>query len=256
MIATRYLLREAARCIQAGPSLASKWRRFHYAPLSLWARRPRQAALFVAVRPYTMLPYGRMERLYGLAEQCNREKIPGAFVQCGVWKGGSAAVLADQAERSARRLFLFDSFQGCPPPGPNDVSVHGRRGEIGEATASQWDVEGLLMRLGICPYDACACERWLHVVPGCLEETLPIVEGRIGRIALLHLDVDWYKSTKVCMEYLYDRVTSGGFIYADDYGYWPAVKQAVQEYFWRRNKPMPVVQWGDHTGVWWRKGCS
>ena len=170
-IPTSRLLREAARCIQAGPSLASKWRRFHYAPLSLWLRHPRRAALFVAVRPYTMLPYARLSHLYALADQCNRDRIPGAFVQCGVWKGGSAAVMADRAVQSYRDLFLFDSFKGCPSPGPYDVSMSGRVGSVGEAAAKFTDVDGLFVRLGICPNDR--WENWVRVLPGWFHEPLP-----------------------------------------------------------------------------------
>jgi len=247
MIQARYLLREAIRCIQAGPSLASKWRRFHYAPLSLWARRPRQAALFVAARPYTMLPYGRMERLYGLAEQCTREKIPGAFVQCGVWKGGSAAVLADLAERSDRRLFLFDSFQGCPPPGPNDVSVHGRPGLAGEAAAAMQDVTGLLRRLGM------NMNRHVWIYPGWFDRTVPDTAAVIGRIALLHLDCDWYDSVRSCMASLYPRVVSGGYVVVDDYFYWRGARMAVGDYFGRSGDPRPAVHRVDHAGAWWRK---
>ena len=245
MIQASRLLREAARCIQAGPSLASKWRRFHYAPLSLWLRHPRRAALFVAVRPYTMLPYARLSHLYALADQCNRERITGAFVQCGVWRGGSAAVLASLAAN--RSVELFDSFQGCPPPGREDVSMHGRRGEAGEAEASRQDVLGLLRRLGM------NMNRLVTINEGWFHYTVPATSQRIDTIALLHLDCDWYESTKVCLEHLYPKVVSGGFVYVDDYGYWPAVQQAIEEYFWKRKEPVPVVRWVDHTGAWWRK---
>lgn len=246
-IQTRHLFREAARCIQAGPSLASKWRRFHYAPMSLWVRHPRQAALFVAVRPYTMLPFARMERLYALADQCNRDRIPGAFVQCGVWKGGSAAVLADLAEQGGRRLFLFDSFQGCPTPGPDDVSMHGRPGQVGEAESGLQDLTGLLRRLGLHLY------RHIRICPGWFDATLATVAPEIGNIALLHLDCDWYESTKLCLEHLYPKVVTGGVVYCDDLGYWQGVRKALEEYFVRQGDRMPALNWVDYSGAWWRK---
>ena len=49
MIPLRRLFREAARCVLAGPSLASMGRRLAFAPLRLWLTNPRRALLFVAV---------------------------------------------------------------------------------------------------------------------------------------------------------------------------------------------------------------
>ncbi len=245
MIQGSRLLREAARCIQAGPSLASKWRRFHYAPLSLWLRHPRRAALFVAVRPYTMLPYARLANLYEVVTRCIQEDILGNFVECGVWRGGSGAVLASIAYRR-RGVWLFDSFQGCPLPGPEDVSCHGRPGEAGEASAPLRDVVALLHALDL--------ERgWTTIRKGWFADTLPKAKDAIGQIALLHLDCDWYDSVRTCLEELYPQVVSGGFIVVDDFGYWPSVQRAVEEYFWGWGVPLPKVEWVDHTGVFLRK---
>ena len=216
-------------------------------PLSLWLRHPRRAALFVAVRPYTMLPYARLSHLYALADQCNRERIPGAFVQCGIYRGGSAAVLAATALN--RPVQLFDSFQGCPSPGPDDVSMHGRHGEAGEAAASMADVQGLLRRLDMHRNPL------VTIYPGWFHDTIPSAAKEMGPLALLHLDGDWFESTKVCMEHLYPLVVSGGIVYADDMGYWLGTKRAIAEYFVDRGMEMPAVQWVDHTGAWWRKGC-
>lgn len=250
MIPVTRLLRESLRCIQAGPTLCSKWRRLRFVPLSLWLRNPRLALLFVAVRPYTMLPYGRLKVLADLAERCNQENISGAFVQCGVWKGGSAAVLADVAERGDRRLFLFDSFQGCPSPGAADVSMHGRQGQAGEAAASRADVDGLFQQLGISHY--AAWERWLYVIPCWFQATLPKVTPQIEQIALLHLDVDWYESTKVCMEYLYPLVANGGMVMIDDFFYWQGTRKAVLEYLGQGFSRLKTHQ-VDHTCIWFRK---
>lgn len=54
--------------------------------------------------------------------------IPGSFVECGVWRGGSsmliALILLSQASTD-RELFLFDTFEGITPPDPVDCNLHG-----------------------------------------------------------------------------------------------------------------------------------
>ena len=52
----------------------------------------------------------------------------------------------------------------------------------------------------------------------------------IPQIAILRLDGDWYASTMICLEYLYDRVVSGGFVIIDDYGCYDGCRKAVDEF--------------------------
>jgi len=58
-------------------------------------------------------------------------------------------------------------------------------------------------------------------------------------IALLRLDTDWYESTKVELEVLWNRVTVGGVVILDDYDHWEGAKIAVDEFFANRSdKPI------------------
>jgi O-methyltransferase len=50
----------------------------------------------------------------------------------------------------------------------------------------------------------------------------------------LRLDGDWYASTKICLDHLYDKVLKGGFIIVDDYGAYEGCKKAVDEFLARR----------------------
>ncbi len=55
-------------------------------------------------------------------------KIPGAFVECGVWKGGSIMTVAYTLNRLGvrdRDLFLYDTFEGMTEPTEIDVSHYG-----------------------------------------------------------------------------------------------------------------------------------
>jgi hypothetical protein len=49
---------------------------------------------------------------------------PGCVIECGVWKGGSSAGMAEVLGRD-REYFLFDSFQGHVDPQPIDGPAAG-----------------------------------------------------------------------------------------------------------------------------------
>ena len=72
--------------------------------------------LLMKVRKYSQLNSKRLSNLYELTKEIEKKKIRGVFVECGVWRGGSAAVMAfvSQKARSHRKIWLFDSFEGMP----------------------------------------------------------------------------------------------------------------------------------------------
>ena len=66
---------------------------------------------------------------------------------------------------------------------------------------------------------------------GWFQDTVPTQAAKIGPIAVLRLDGDWYASTKVCLDHMYDQVSDGGFIIIDDYGTYDGCRLAVDEFF-------------------------
>jgi hypothetical protein len=56
------------------------------------------------------------------------------------------------------------------------------------------------------------------------------------------LDSQWYESTKICLEKLYDKVVDGGTIIIDDYGHWVGCKNAVDEFRHKHNILNPLIQ--------------
>jgi len=93
-----------------------------------------------------------------------------------------------------------------------------------------------------------------HVIfhKGWFQETLPIDAEKIDKIAILRLDGDWYASTKICLDYLYDKVVSGGFIIIDDYGHYEGCAKAVDEFI--NKKQLKVyMNFVDYTCRYWIK---
>jgi len=81
---------------------------------------------------------------------------------------------------------------------------------------------------------------------------IPEIENEIKEIAVLRLDGDWYDSTMVCLEKLYDKVVVGGVILIDDYGHWVGAKRATDEFRAKRNIVSPLLQ-TDYTEHYWIK---
>jgi len=199
--------------------------------------------LFFKVKPYTMLPYQRLSNVYELSQTIERHKIEGSFVECGVWRGGCAAVMAYVAHKAGnnRTVHLFDSFEGLPEPIEKDGieakiyaenKVGGRLHSIGKCVASREDVAYVLFTLLKLKREN------IVVHQGWFQDTVPSTRGTIGPIAILRLDCDWYESVKICLDYLYDNVTRGGFVIIDDYNSWEGCKRAVDEFL--HNKELKV----------------
>jgi hypothetical protein len=81
----------------------------------------------------------------------------------------------------------------------------------------------------------------LHVVKGWFQESLAKNADAIGPIAVLRLDGDFYASTRVCLEELYDHVVPGGVVIIDDYGVFPGCRRATDEFFEERNLAAPLL---------------
>jgi O-methyltransferase len=196
-----------------------------------------------SILPYTLVSPERIHNLYVLARRIEDEKIPGDVIECGVYKGGTAAILARTATRSkmGRTVWLFDSFQGMPPT--TDIDGNEAKEWVGRLATNPDEVKTVLERAG-------AELSRVRIVPGFYEDTLQTAE--IPKIALLNLDCDWYESVKLCLQRFYDSVVPGGFISFDDYGYWPGCKLAVDEFFKERALPY-TLQKVDDCGRWFQK---
>ncbi|HVH71034.1 MAG TPA: TylF/MycF/NovP-related O-methyltransferase [Candidatus Dormibacteraeota bacterium] len=184
-----------------------------------------------AIRRNTMVDADRIQNLARLAQRVEDEQIPGDVVECGVYKGGTAALLARTVTHSRlpRTLWLFDVFNGMPAATSDDGAE--ATSWVGNLKSSAPRVERLLRRTG-------ADLSRVRIVPGLFQETFPSVH--IPQIALLNLDADWYESVRLCLETFYDAVVPRGFISIDDYGAWPGCRLAVDEFFRARSLSFPL----------------
>lgn len=200
------------------------------------------------VRPaYSMVSPYRLKTLYNLSKRIHQEKISGAIVECGTYNGGSAAVLgvAQKDLSESRDMWLFDSFEGLPPPTENDGSYEREHHFYGWCKGGMEKVHEIFKRLHL-PTDR------LHIVAGWFQDTFPNNVPEIKQIALVHIDADWYESVKICLEYLYPKVAVGGYIAFDDYGFFSGCRKAVHEYLATHGIQAELKTYDG--GVYFRKG--
>lgn len=192
--------------------------------------------IFKFIEPYTMTSIERVHAVIQAVRYVVANDIPGAFAECGVWRGGSAMAMLKALlalDCKTRDLFLFDTFEGMPPPSVNDRDLHGNSAEQLLLNEDRTDASHLW---AVC--DLASARRnvegvgyppeHIHFVKGAVEQTIP--EFAPEKIAILRLDTDWYESTRHELVHLFPKVVPGGVVIIDDYGHWGGARKAVDEY--------------------------
>jgi O-methyltransferase len=203
----------------AADYVASAWDAFSPAEFSRLYRR---------VRKLTMCSNARLRGLHRAVRHVVAHSIPGDVVECGAARGGSAALMGltlRQLGADERTLWVFDTFEGLPPPSAEDPDYEIAAPYTGSCAGSFEEVTQAFRRLGIAEHS--------RLVKGLYEHTL--AAAPVERIAVLHIDADWYLSVRCCLDSLYDKVVPGGVIQFDDYGWWQGARKAVDEFFAARS---------------------
>jgi hypothetical protein len=199
-------------------------------PDDIAAAEPVFALCYEGVRHHSMLTWPRLLQLYKSVEHICEQGIHGDIVECGSAGGGSAILMAlalrHCGDETSRRIFACDTFNGMPPPaGAVDSKLDD---SLQPASASHWAT-------GTCSspprhiHELCdAFGVTVQPIVGLFEDTLPTLPAT--KIALLHIDADWYESTKTVMMHAFPRVGAGGIVQIDDYEYWSGCRRAVDEH--------------------------
>lgn len=224
---------------------------------------PEAREAIAKIADHTMVSFEKLVPLYQQAAYCEQVGLPGAFVECGVWKAGCVGIMAQanlKYGKERRELHLFDSFEGIPEP---DAAVDGSAA-VAFAKQAGGGTGGALKPLadqygGVGTLDVCQKlingtlgypKEHTHYHVGWFQDTVPVADT--GPIAILRLDGDWYASTKVCLEHLYDRVVPGGFVILDDYKAYEGCELAVREFTEARGI-RPYLHHLDRWGRYWIK---
>lgn len=213
---------------------------------------PRVLEIYSRVKPYTMTSPERVIALCEAVRYVDRSRVPGAIVECGVWRGGSsmaAALMMAALGRTDREMWLFDTFEGMSTPTDADRRASDAAGAAQLLKTSRrsekiWcysPLDEVRANLASTGYP----EARVFFVQGRVEDTIP--EQAPERIAILRLDTDWYESTRHELEHLFPRLAVGGVLIIDDYGAWEGARRAVDEFIARAPAPI-LLNRIDETG--------
>jgi|GEM_PF-1234378 len=207
------------------------------------------------VKPYTMTTAQRVANVINAVDYVVANRIDGAFVECGVWRGGcsmAAACALLLKESADRELFLYDTFEGMSPPSEHDIRIENgisasellavhEKGPENHIWAYA-PIEDVKSNLDRTTYP----KHKMHFTKGKVEDTIPAVLP--GPIAILRLDTDWYESTLHELKHLYPLLVRGGVLILDDYGCWAGARKAVDEYFAGLRVKPELIQINDNCG--------
>jgi O-methyltransferase len=186
----------------------------------------------------TMTSAERMHALYQAVNYVTDAGVAGDIVECGVWRGGSSmlsALVLSRRDDCSRTLWLYDTFEGMPAPGDEDVKFDGASAR--DVLSSQVRSADTMNDWCIASIDAVRANMEatgyppdrIRLVEGLVEHTIP--QEAPPTIAVLRLDTDWFQSTYHELVHLYPRLAVGGVLMIDDYGWWRGARDATDKYF-------------------------
>jgi hypothetical protein len=154
--------------------------------------------------------------------------IEGSVVECGSFKGGSAANLSLVCNLCDRKLEVFDSFAGLPEPSTSDkehvlVDLHEIHSyEKGAFCGALSEVQGNISKYG----EISAC----HFNVGYFDKTLPNFSQKC---VLVFLDVDLVDSLRTCFTYLWPLLQDGCYLFTHEAHHMEIAGLFFHEEWWR-----------------------
>ena len=175
------------------------------------------------------------EKIIEIARKCL--VVEGDYVELGCYKGDTSLLLAELlveklVEKPAKKLWIYDSFEGLPEKGIKDESETGRDFKGGELFVTKREVKERFLRAGL-PVPIIK-KAWFKDLT---DEDLP------KTIAIAFLDGDFYESIRDSLELVENKMCGGGVIIIHDYDNQalPGVMRAVDE--WMRGRGLRMKRY-------------
>lgn len=166
--------------------------------------------------------------------------IPGRIAECGCYEGATAFFMA--SENPDVPVHLFDSFEGLSDPVAEDNTADSDvfRWKRGDLRTTEERARSVLSSF-----------EHIHFHRGWIPERFEDVAGE--RFRLVHIDVDLYEPTRDSLAFFYPRLSPGGAIVMDDYGFstCPGAHRAASEYM--QDKPESIIHSPTGQGIIFRR---
>jgi O-methyltransferase len=198
---------------------------------------PKFMEIYNICKNYSMCSVEPMYSLYKSVEYIVNNNIEGDMVECGVYKGGSAMMMAFSLMhfgcQKNRKIFLYDTYEGMPEPSKVDINLQG-------IPAEKLLIKGSKETNHIWCYSTLDEVRTNMFSTGYKIDNFIFIKGKVEdtipkcvpeKISILRLDTDWYSSTFHELKHLYPLLNKNGVLTIDDYGHWQGARKATDDYF-------------------------
>jgi O-methyltransferase len=244
------LRRRSALAAAVYPALQSFLRRFNLALCSTNVKfECNEAGSDWPPEADSMIGIARLNNIHDCVRTVLRDRVPGDFIEAGVWRGGSCIFMRAALKAygdAEKKVWVADSFQGLPAPDENypaDTRSQAHFYRYNDVLGiSLEQVKANFIRYGVL-------DSRVKFLKGWFKDTLPIAP--IDRLAILRADGDMYESTIQTLDALFPKVSRGGFVIIDDYGAIDECRQAVTDYRAKHGITDEIISI-DEYGAFWR----
>lgn len=250
-VSSSYLddLRDSLTCKKGGSYID----RIHILDSKEWRIEPRLATddeidnhRILPRDALTMIGTKGLDNIHYCIKQCIKNKVPGGFMETGVWRGGACIFAAGcfKFYNEKRPVYVCDSFEGLPLPSHEKDAGHEYYNEATYLKISQETVRKSFEKYNLLSDD-------VFFIEGYFEHTMSELAKEDFQLAVLRLDGDMYTSTLSVLENMYDKVSPGGYIIVDDFCL-ELCRQAVYEFRDKRKITDPILS----ATTWQSNGVS
>ena len=162
------------------------------------------------------------------------KEIPGDIVECGIYNGFTLAFIERILNQNniKKKVWGYDTFeQGFIKEtvlSKDKIKIKNKDFDITEDKTKYFTKDQVIKNIETnTDFD----EEKIKLIKGNILETLNNESNIPEKISFLRMDTDIYMTTKKQLEVLYPRLSKGGVLHIDDYGWMSGVKEAVDEYF-------------------------
>lgn len=190
----------------------------------------------VRKKSLTYLNEGALTDLHEAVLSIEKNQVAGEIIETGCALGGSSIVIA-KAKNHGRAFYIYDVFGMIPSPGEKDgedvlerykIIKQGKSAGInGEKYYGYQENLFEQVKSNFKQFDLEADKNNIHLVKGLYQDTLKVNY----KVALAHIDCDWYDSVMVCLNQITPHLSKGGMLVIDDYSFWSGCTKAVDDYF-------------------------
>jgi O-methyltransferase len=150
-------------------------------------------SIYDSIKVLTLITRDRCDVIFRLSRYAS--VLPGSMAELGVYKGGSAMLLA--WANPGKRLHAFDTFQGIPNADAIDGHANGDFGDVSAGTIHR--LRDLKIQVNVGPFP----------------ETGEICRNE--RFCFVHFDGDTHRSCRDFLAFFWPRMVNGGILLFDDW---------------------------------------